>query len=730
MVKVKEQRHFLDNGEIDTESWLEYIASKQPHNDMRLLRNACILAQLAGQDQPTETGESCLQQGLAIAEILDDLDLDDETLAAAIIYESVLYGDLSLDDVEEQLGDSVAKLVRGLERMSAITYLRNEQPFSTGQIDNIRKMLLAMVDDVRIVLIKLAERLRMLRTASHLSERYRTHIARETMDIYAPLANRLGIGQLKWQLEDLAFRYLESEKYKEIASGLKGKRLERDRYVAMITEMLADEIQKRGVKNAKVYGRSKHIYSIYRKMQRKNLTLEQVYDATAMRVLVDDIEACYQVLSCVHELFKHIPEEFDDYIANPKPNGYRSLHTAVIGPEDRNFEVQIRTYDLHEEAELGVAAHWRYKEDSKKQDRHETKIAWLREVLAWQKETADRSDHALPEDYFEDRVYVFTPNGDVVDLPFGATPLDFAYHIHSEVGHRCRGAKINGTIVPLTHALVTGDTVEIFTSKIPHPSRDWLNPHQGYVKSSRAKAKIMHWFKLQDFDKHVEQGKEAMDRECRRLNIKQIDYDAIAPSFNFKKAQDIFASVGRGDLTPTQVINRLPKEEVDESKLPESLIIKPRAKVKVEADDIHINGVGHLLTTMAHCCNPLPGEDIVGYVTVGRGISVHRVDCSNILSLPADRKARLIQVGWGKDETKVYPMPLAITAYDRQGLLRDITLLLTNERVNVLNLVTNIDKKAHLAHIQLTVEVSDLSRLSRLLDRLSQLENVIEARRV
>lgn len=733
MVKVKDEEHILSDGSIDLESWLGHLGEQHKYADIRLIRNACVLSQLAGQDQPTESGESCLQQGLAMAEILVDLDMDQETIAAAIVYDSVQYSELTIEDVYEQLGSKVGKLVHGVERMSAINNMHGLSGVTVNhqQVDNVRKMLLAMVDDVRVVLIKLAERLRVLRTVAHLSESVRQQIAKETMEIYAPLANRLGIGHIKWEMEDYSFRYLQPEKYKEIAKGLNSRRVDRDKYVENIVAVLNKEIANAGVSGAKVYGRSKHIHSIYRKMQRKNIDLSEIYDATAVRVLVPKLDDCYTALSVTHNLWEAIPAEFDDYINNPKPNGYRSLHTAVFGPEGRSFEVQIRTFQMHDEAELGVAAHWKYKEGEAggAKASHERKIAWLREVLEWQHEVAQDNENIeeLSTDFLEERVYIFTPKGEIIDLPKGSTPLDFAYHIHSEVGHRCRGAKVDGSIVPLTHQLETGEQVDILTGKQPQPSRDWLNPNLGYLKSSRAKAKIHHYFKLLEYDQNRTDGLHIMERELKKLSLKNVNFDTIAKQLNFKKGDDMLAALGRGDMRTGQIIAKLaPVEKGDDDKIPVAAPERSRAGLR---DNVHIHGVGNLLTHMARCCKPVPGDAIIGYITLGRGISIHRNDCNNILYANDNQQQRLIEVTWGEQAQGAYQVDVVINAYDRHGLLKDITTILTNEKANVFSLTTNIDKKENTAHVNLTLEVQDIEALSRLLDKLKQLPNVTEAKR-
>jgi GTP pyrophosphokinase len=732
MVKVKETSQWLNGDKIDVNCWLDQLKARGYLDDISQVVNACSLAELTGIEQPTELGVSCLQQGLQMADILADLEVDQDTLAAAIVYESVHYTELSLEDIEEQMGAHISKLVLGIGKMSAISHFQTLDKYhpTMSQLDNVRKMLLAMVDDVRVVLIKLAERLCILRNASQLPELLSKQIATEVMDIYAPLANRLGIGALKWELEDLAFRYLHPDKYKEIAKGLKSKRLDRDRYVNMIVELISSRIKALGIEHFSVYGRSKHIHSIFKKMERKQVPLSEVYDATAIRVLVDNQEQAYEVLGFVHSEWDQILAEFDDYINNPKPNGYQSLHTAVIGPEKRVFEVQIRTYAMHDLAEMGVAAHWKYKEGAgATKESHERKIEWLRDVLAWHKETA-KNQGVLEEvetEFLEDRVYVFTPEGDVLDLPKGATPLDFAYLVHSEVGHRCRGAKVQGHIVTLTTALQTGDQVEILTGKDPRPSRDWLNPHLHYLKTSRAKAKVLHWFKMQDFDKNRDEGKELLEKEIKNLGIKIDGIADVAKSFNFKRTDDMLASLGRGDLKVGQLISRLaPSHFEDNAK---SKIIRSAPKPAASGGDLKIEGVGNLLTYMARCCQPLPGDPVIGYITLGRGVSIHRSDCSNIIHAGEHQKKRLLQVSWGNKTSEDYVADIVVKAFDRYGLLKDITALLSNEKAKVFELKTSIDDKDNLAWVSLTVEVDGLENLSKLLTKILQIPNVIEARR-
>lgn len=732
MVKVKEGTLLQTDGTIDLEHWLQNVVSKGYFKDLALIRSACTLSQLAGHDHATETGESCLQLGLAMADILADLEVDQETLAAAIMFESVHYAELSVEDVEEQLGSQIARLVKGVQKMSVISSLEgiNQSSQNKHQLDNVRKMLIAMVDDVRVVLIKLAERLHVLRTAVRMPEAIRLSIATEIIDIYAPLANRLGIGSVKWEMEDLAFRYIHPDEYKIIAKELNVKRLDRDRYVNLIVSELNSLIPSLNIEHFDVYGRSKHIHSIYKKMTRKNISLAEIYDATAVRILVDTTDECYQVLSLVHEIWKQVPAEFDDYIAHPKPNGYRSLHTAVTGPENRVFEVQIRTFKMHELAEMGVAAHWKYKEGGKApQESHERKIEWLREVLSWHREMAANKgiSEAIESEFLDDRVYVFTPNGDVLDLPQGVTSLDFAYHVHSEVGHRCRGAKVNGHIVPLTYRLKTGDRIEVLTGKEAKPSRDWINPHLNYLKTPRAKAKVLHWFKMQDFDQNRADGQELLDKELKNLGLKSDRLQEVAEALHFKRSDDLLATLGRGDIKLAQIMTRLaPSTPQNE---PTIKFETSLARKENFGSDLSIEGVGNLMTYMARCCQPVPGDDVIGYITLGRGVSIHRQDCSNIIHSTEKQRQRFLQVSWGNTTQESYVVDILIKAFDRPGLLRDLTALLVHEKAHVLSLQTQVDQKDNMSSIKLSLEIDGLGGLSKLLLKIMQVPNVLEARR-
>ncbi len=759
MVKVREDYPLDDNGEVDVPRWLDRLeqirsgarqtlGSLEPlaaaATDRDLIYRACQVAQRAGAESTVVRiwqGKEAFLTGLEMAQILSELLMDTPSLVAAVLYRSVREQLLSIDQVRKEFGPEVAHLIEGVLQMAVISTIR--QPLqgsvlgqSQNQVDNLRRMLVTMIDDVRVALIKLAERTCAIRDVKDATADRRHRVAREVFDIYAPLAHRLGIGHLKWELEDLSFRYLHEKAYKKIAKLLDEKRLDRQRYVEEALHALRAELEENDIE-ASLTGRAKHIYSIWRKMHRKGLDFSQIYDIRALRVLVHSIRDCYAALGVVHSLWRHIPHEFDDYIASPKPNGYQSLHTAVVGPGGKIIEIQIRTHKMHEEAELGVCAHWLYKgtDRDQKSQGYEQKIAWLRQVLEWQDELDNKSGELIDQwrnDVVSDRIYVFTPDGHVIDLPQGATPLDFAYKIHTEVGHRFRGAKVNGRIVPLNYALKTGEQIEILTSNQARPSRDWLNADLNYIKTSRARAKIVHWFRQQDRDQNIQEGRELLQGVLKRLSLAVKDYEALAGALSFAGSDDLFAAVGAGDIKVMQVAHAAQEmlAEHDEQLSLQLAPLKPGQERRgtESAGDIHIQGVGNLLTHLASCCKPVPGDDIMGYITVGRGVTIHRKDCLNILQLQAAEPFRIIEVSWGETQ-ETYPVDILVTAYDRAGLLRDITLLLSNERINVTAAQTFTDKNQNTANIRLTVELGSIDTLGRLFDRIRQLPNIVDVTR-
>ncbi|MGD8618563.1 MAG: GTP diphosphokinase [Gammaproteobacteria bacterium] len=696
------------------------------------MTQAVQMARDAHLGQKRVSGEPYYLHALAVAEILNDLKLDYETLAAAMLHDVVEDTEVTLDDVRTRFGDVIARLVDGVTKMERIGEFQEVALGSQdhGQAESLRKLLLAMAEDVRVVLIKLADRLHNMRTLKYLDESRQRRIAQETMDIYAPLANRLGIWQIKWELEDLSLRYLEPEAYQSIASMLDEKREDREHYIAGVIARLEKELKQAGI-TATVSGRPKHINSIWRKMQRKRVDFDQIFDMRAVRILVKEEKDCYAALGVVHGLWRHIPKEFDDYIANPKENLYRSLHTAVVGPGGHNLEVQIRTEEMHRHAELGVAAHWRYKEGRGFDPGYEEKIAWLRQLLEWREEEHSANDFVdrFKSEAFQERVYVLTPQGRIIDLPQGSTPLDFAYAVHTEIGHRCRGAKINGRIVPLTYKLKNGEQVEVLTTRHGEPSRDWLNSHLGYLKTSKAKSRVRSWFKRQDYELNVSAGRGILDREYHRLGIADLPIDKLAARFKYKQVDELLAAIGRGEITPGHLANAasdlLPRQEPQEQP-------RPRLSRKQQAaatTGFRIRGVGNLLTSLARCCRPVPNDPIIGYITRGRGVTIHRQDCGNVLRLQGEERARLIEVEWGTSANDNYPVDISIEAYDRSGLLRDITTLLANEKINVTGVTTATDPGDGIARMSLSLLITDINQLSRVLSQIGQLPNVVEARR-
>jgi GTP pyrophosphokinase len=689
--------------------------------------------------------QACQTKSLEMVEILASLNLDCDSLCAAFLlplYESQC---ISLEYIEENFSQQILSLCNGVSQMQAIKALQQGQSnrVSANQVDNIRKMLVAMVDDVRAVVIKLAERVCYLRLVKNSDEETRVLAAKETANIYAPLANRLGIGQLKWELEDISFRYLHPSVYKNIAKQLDEKRLAREQYMDDFVSNLNGQLKKLNIVG-QVYGRPKHIFSIWKKMQQKSLDFEQLFDVRAVRVVVEKLQDCYGALGIVHTSWKHLHNEFDDYVATPKANGYQSIHTVVLGPEGKSVEVQIRTQQMHEDAEMGVAAHWRYKEgsaggkSSDKKTGFDEKVSWLRKILQWQDDVSESDDllDELRSQVFEDRIYVFTPNGDVIDLPAGATPLDFAYYIHSNVGHCCIGAKVFGRIVPFTYRLKTGDQVEVLTSKTPNPSRDWLNPNLHYTHASRTRSKIQHFFKLLDRDKHIVLGKEQLDAALSKIDLTETDLMSASRRFNIKSIDDLYAAIGSGNARLQQVINHLqyhdeknkPPVELD----PQSLV-KPQQtqqKSKADANGITVSGVGNLLTHMAKCCHPVPGDTISGFITQGRGISVHRNDCDQLANALNQQPEREVEVQWGEQSQQSYLVTVKVIASDRQGLVRDISTIVSNERVSIVGMESRSDPIKQTVAMLLNIEIANNEILGRLIGKLLQLDDVLEVKRL
>lgn len=728
------------------DSLMEILPQNYSVVDREMVMRAYRFAEAAHQGQKRASGEPYVSHCLAVAAILAEMQVPPAVVIAGLLHDSVEDTIVTLDDIRKEFGDEVAKLVDGVTKLTNLPRVSrgdqiNERTIADEELlptgaeassrsrrkdltnETLRKVFLAMGDDIRVVLIKLADRLHNMRTLGYMPEEKRRRIAQQTLDIFAPLANRLGIWQIKWELEDLAFRYVNPEKYREIAENLAERRQDRERQIQQIIQRMQTVLRENGIK-AEITGRPKHIYSIYKKMVEKGKTFEMVRDLRAVRCIVSDIPSCYAALGVIHTHWRPIPQEFDDYIAAPKDNFYQSLHTAVIYDDGKPLEVQIRTMEMHQNAEYGIAAHWRYKERGPKDEIYEQRINWLRKLMEWRQEIEDAQEfvEGMKSDVFQDRVYVFTPRGDIIDLPAGSTPIDFAYHVHTEIGNRCRGAKVNGKLVTLDYTLKTGDQVEILTAKQGGPSRDWLNPSLGLVKTQRARSKIRAWFKKQDREQNLTQGKAMLEKELRRLGISGIDVEKLAQDFEFKTAEDLYVAIGCGDIGVGRVINHINEENA--KKDPFILTLHQPKESKPSGNGVTVLGLKGLLTTFARCCNPAPGDEIVGYITRGRGATIHRQDCPNMLRLK--ERERIVKVTWGEPH-QTYPVHVLVKAYDRQGLMNDISIIMGNEGVNLLDIDLKVTQ--NLASIHMVLEVSDINQLSRVLTRIENLPNVLEAHR-
>lgn len=701
---------------------VEKLAQYAPDADPDPVRRAYAVAAQAHAGQTRSSGGPYIDHPVAVADILADLHLDAATLAAALLHDVPEDTAVTLDEVRAQFGDEIARLVDGVTKLERIRTLSRSQQgaLAEAQAENVRKILLAMVDDIRVVMIKLADRLHNMRTLDSLPPDKQVRIAQETLDIYAPLANRLGIWELKWQLEDMALLHLRPEEYHKIAGLLAERRQERESYVERVVGIIRDRLKQEGIE-ADVSGRPKHIYSIYRKMKEKGRSFEEIYDVRGVRILLHEVRDCYAVLGIIHSMWRPIAGQFDDYVAMPKDNLYQSLHTAVIGPEGRPFEVQIRTWDMHRVAEFGIAAHWRYKEQIRRDLNLEAKIAWLRDAAEWRQDTHSASQfvESVKSDVFPERVYVFTPKGDIFDLSQGATPVDLAYHIHTEIGHRCRGAKVNGRLVPLDYTLRTGDQVEILTAKKGGPSRDWLNPELHYLNTARARDKVRQWFRQQERSENIAQGRELLEKELRRLGLDQRPFDEIAKVFKYENVDNFLAAIGYGDISPQQIAAKLAAITDQRLIFPE-LTLPPPSVVGIQ-----VNGVGDLLTRLAQCCKPVPGDPIIGYITRGTGITVHRRDCPNVKNISDSE--RLIEVQWG-GMREAYPVNIRVEAFDRPGLLRDIASIVADQSISMsaVQVETHGDNTAT---VQATLQITGIEQLRDILSKLEELRDVLEVRR-
>jgi RelA/SpoT family (p)ppGpp synthetase len=688
----------------------------------QLLERAYALAEKAHSGQRRRSGEPYLHHPVAVAHLLAEIGMDPDTIAAGLLHDVVEESGVSVHEIERAFGADIASLVDGVTKLEHLDRFRSKggKQRDEQESESLRKMFLAMADDVRVVMIKLADRLHNMRTLRALDPQRQRSFARETLDIFAPLANRLGLWQWKWQLEDLSLRHLDPEAYEEIATLVEEKRAEREAEIERCIEELAQRLEAEGIE-ADITGRPKHIYSIYGKMERKGVPFGQVHDVRGIRVIAQDVSECYRVLGLVHSLWKPIPGEFDDYIATPKPNLYQSLHTAVVTSDGGTLEVQIRTHEMHRTAEFGVAAHWRYKEGGKRDEDFEAKMAWMRSLLELRTDAPDAEEFvdAMKTDVFQDRVYAFTPKGKLIDLPVGVTPIDFAYHVHTEIGHRCRGARVNGKLVSLSYRLKSGDQVEILTARRGGPSRDWLNPALGYVRTSRARTKMRQWFRRQDRELNVAQGREVVDRELKRLGLEHLGHERVARLLGFEELDDFHAAVGFGDVNSQQIAGKIAESRPRED---DRLPLAPLPPPSIEG--IQVQGTGGLLTRLGRCCNPLPGDDIIGYVTRGRGVTIHRRDCPSVLR--QSETDRLIEVSWGQRPQTV-PVTIYITAYDRTRLLSEISGLIGEEDINIASVQQDISR--NIARFYITIEVNDIAQLSRVLTKIERLPNVISSRR-
>lgn len=705
--------------------------------DFELLDKAYAMAKKAHEGQLRESGEPYITHPLEVAHILADLEMDCTTIIAGLLHDTVEDTNCTFEEIKEQFGDSVAMLVDGVTKLDKIPYTTKEEL----QAENLRKMFLAMAKDIRVILIKLADREHNIYTLKYLPEDKQKEKARETLEIYAPLAHRLGISRIKWELEDSSFRYLHPKEYYDLVEKIAKKRREREEYINKIINEIKGKTTELGIET-QIEGRPKHFYSIYRKMKQQNKTIDQIYDLFAVRVIVNTVKDCYAVLGLVHELYKPMPGRFKDYIAMPKPNMYQSLHTTLIGHDGHPFEVQIRTHEMHRVAEFGIAAHWKYKEGITGRSELDNKLAWLRQMLEWQKEASDANEfvETVKVDLFADEVFVFTPKGDVINLPIGSTPIDFAYAIHSAIGNKMMGARVNGEIVKLNYQLQNGDIVEILTSSSVHgPSRDWLN----IVKSSQARNKIRQWFKKADREENIQRGRENVERELKKQGLQYSQLfrsewvELVLKKYNFNSMDDMFSAVGYGGISSSKIIARL-KEEYRKTLRPEELNELDRDQLRQERDPekrkkkppengVIVKGIENCLVRLSRCCNPVPGDEIIGYITRGRGVSVHRKDCVNVTG-EREEKERLIEVQWYTAGNASYKAEITIMANDRTQLLMEVTNTLGEAKIplKAMNARTTRDQ---IAIIGLTLEIVDTEQLEKIIKKLRKVDGVFEVTR-
>jgi len=729
----------------DFDKYLQTLTEGLSAEDAQRVRQAVEFAWERYGDALLGSGERIWSHALGMALIVAGLKLDADSRVAALLFAMpTVDSEHGVPQVEEKFGKAAAHLVAGtgrLNRLRPITRSFVAANIESGeanpqemkaQVEVLRKMLLAMVEDIRVVILRLASRTQTLRHYAANPDELRVQVARETLELYSPLANRLGVWELKWELEDLSFRFIHPDTYKNIAKQLDEKRVEREQFIVDAIAKVREELAGVGITDAEVYGRPKHIYSIWNKMRKKGVEFSEVYDVRALRVIVHEVKDCYTVLGIVHNLWTPIPKEFDDYISNPKGNYYRSLHTAVRCPDGRSLEIQIRTWEMHKHAELGVAAHWRYKEGSKRttEDSYDEKIAWLRQLLTWKDEVADSSDWVrhYKQAALDETIYVITPQGKVVDLPAGSTPVDFAYRVHTDLGHRCRGAKVNGALVPLNTELLTGQQVEIVVAKQGGPSRDWLNPTLGYIHTKSARVKVRAWFSSLALEETLAEGRNLVAKELQRLGQTSAHVDDLAHKLGLAKTDDLYIAAARGDLNlrQFQAVARGGDWEA-ENEAPDAVATRQPSKSSDGNQGILIVGVDRLLTQLARCCKPTPPDPIQGFVTRGKGVSIHRADCSNFANMAALHPERVIETEWGNQQSGIFATDIVVDAHDRQGLLRDISDIFTREKINVIGV--NTQSKGGNAHMGFTVEVNNLQQLQRTLGLIHEVEGVVGARR-
>ena len=733
------------------ENLISKIKTSGNNADVDMIKKAYNLAFEAHKDQKRESGEPYIIHPVSVAIILTEMGMDTNTIVAGLLHDVIEDTDYTYDDIAKIFNKEIANLVDGVTKINKIRYKTKEEQ----QADNVRKMLLAMAQDIRVIIIKLADRLHNMRTLKFMSPEKQKQKAQETLDIYAPIAHRLGMSKVKWELEDLCLRYLHPDEYYNLVKDIAEKRVEREKYISYIIEELKQKLKSANIE-CDIEGRPKHFYSIYRKMIDKNKSIEQIFDLTAVRILVDTVKDCYEALGIVHTIYKPIPGRFKDYIAMPKPNMYQSLHTTVIGKQGKTFEIQIRTFEMHETAEYGIAAHWKYKQGVNSNDKEEkgqgkevtiaNKLSWLKEILEWQKEASDAEEfmEGFKLDLFSDEIFVFTPKGVVLSLPAGATPIDFAYKIHTDIGNRCIGAKANGKMVTLDYKLKTGDIVEILTTSTPKgPSMDWL----GIAKSNQARSKIKQWFKKAKREENIEKGKDVIEKECKRQSVnfsdicKGIEYEKLCKKYHLNSLEDLYANVGEGIITASVIILRLRGENASQDKILQnektnkdieeqiSKTEKNNASNKTMNNGVTVKGLSNIMVRFARCCNPVPGDEIVGYVTKGRGVSIHRKDCSNFKSIIEKQKEKVVEVSWGTAEGTAYVAELQVRAEDKLGLLSDVMVIITQAGLPLVSLNAKTEKN-NTASINLQVKIDDIEQLRILIKKIKALKGILDVYRV